>query len=182
MEAEAPALVRLARWSAKTSYQALRFVISGAAVDALTSEARLQLRNALGVVDPPPREIPVEASSAAILKERGAELLASEEDDDAHPAYELILASIAPDEARLLRRLAVEGDAEDLATAAGVRNRRRLPAYLDNLQRLHLVTTDSRRRRETFRLTRFGQEFCEVCLPVDTAGFLALKDGLQLSR
>jgi hypothetical protein len=80
----------------------------------------------------------------------------------------------------------------------------RVPAYLNNLHRLGLVwfsrepvddlsayqvleaqpevqkAMDRAGRARTVRrsvhMTPFGRDFCEVCLPLDTAGFLALKD------
>ncbi len=36
--------------------------------------------------------------------------------------------------------------------------------------------------RRSVKMTPFGRDFCEVCLPLDTAGFLALKDEITDSR
>ena len=33
--------------------------------------------------------------------------------------------------------------------------------------------------RRSVHLTSFGRDFCETCLPLDTAGFLALKDEIS---
>ena len=99
------------------------------------------------------------------LRRRGYELLerSSELADQGqtHPAYARILGELSPDEARILRLLAVEGPqpAVDVRTwrpldvgssvvapgltmiaeHAGVRHRDRLPAYLSNLFRLGLI-------------------------------------------
>jgi Abortive infection alpha len=99
------------------------------------------------------------------LRERGAELLRRsaevEGDDGAHPAYARILEELHPDEARILRLLALEGSqpavdvrsvqllglgsqpvAEGLNTIgmqAGCRQPDRVHAYLDNLNRLGLI-------------------------------------------
>jgi hypothetical protein len=100
------------------------------------------------------------------LRERGAELLRQSadvhfDDTDVHPAYARILDALAPDEARILRLLAVQGPqpSVDLRTAtplrigsellapgltmigaeAGCRHTDRVHAYLNNLYRLGLV-------------------------------------------
>ncbi len=178
--ASAPALVRLAvtaylralGWTAGTSVRALRAILSGEAVDALTGEAREQLKRLLGVSDLERRMKALPEPGAerngdhrAQLKERGAELLARsaavEEGEEAHPAYERILTSLAPDEARILRLMAIEGAraSVDVRTwrpldvgselvepgismigqEAGVQSRDRVAAYLNNLHRLGLV-------------------------------------------
>jgi hypothetical protein len=243
--ASAPALVRLGvaaylrtlGWSAEMSVRGLRFLISGAAVDTLSSEMQAALKRLVGVTDIEQRLLKMPEPDAqtngdhrAILKERGAELLARsadvDDDDEAHPAYERILTSLAPDEARILRLMAVEGAraSVDVRTwrpldvgselvepglnmigeQAGVRHRKRVPAYLDNLHRLGLIWFSreplddlsayqvleaqpevqkameeagrGRTVRRSVHMTPFGRDFCEVCLPLDTAGFLALKD------
>ena len=99
------------------------------------------------------------------LRDRGAALLerssALSEEGDAHPAYARILGELAPDEARILRLLAIEGPqpAIDvrtwrpldvgsnvvapglsmLAVHAGCMHPDRVPAYLSNLFRLGLI-------------------------------------------
>jgi hypothetical protein len=99
------------------------------------------------------------------LRERGAELLRQsgdvESEDGTHPAYARILEELHPDEARILRLLALRGPqpavdvrslqliglgsqviAEGLTmigTEAGCRYPERVHAYLDNLNRLGLI-------------------------------------------
>ena len=261
--ASAPALVRVAvtaylrtlGWgvslSLRTAEGALRLVLTGDGVDALSREAREQLKRLVGVTDleqrlrrmpeaPDPQEQSPngngQARRVAALKELGAELLARSADvedvEAAHPAFERILTSLAPDEARILRLMAIEGAraAVDVRTwrpldmgselveqglsmigqEAGCRHLDRIPAYLDNLHRLGLIwfsreeiddlsayqvleaqpdVQEALRRagrartiRRSVHLTRFGRDFCETCLPLDTAGFLALKDEIAADR
>jgi hypothetical protein len=254
--ATAPALVRVAvtaylrtlGWGLGVTVKmvdgTLRLVLTGQGADALATEVREQIKRLVGVSDlearlrrlPDPPPEPGEngnghrADQIAVLKERGAELLArsAEVDDDepAHPAYERILTSLAPDEARILRLMCVEGSraAVDIRTwrpldvgselveqglsmigqEAGCRHMDRVPAYLDNLHRLGLIwfsreqlddlsayqvleaqpevqeALDKAGRARTIRrsvhLTSFGHDFCQTCLPLDTAEFLALQD------
>ena len=133
--------------------------------------SRRALRHALGIEDEPPPpepqdEPPTRSPPKTDLRERGAELLRRSaevsENDDAHPAYELILEQLAPDEARILRLLYTAGPqpAVDvrsgalpinaatelvapgltmLGAEAGARRRDRVPAYLNNLYRLGLI-------------------------------------------
>lgn len=162
-----------------------------------------------------------EGQDADSLRARGAELLRQSADvdapDDVHPAYARILAELAPDEARILRLLSRDGPQPAIdvraanligmgsqlvaralnmmGTEAGCRNPERVPAYLNNLERLGLLcfspeslddpsryqvleaqpdAMDAIRRagrartvQRTIRLTAFGNDFCEVCLPVD---------------
>lgn len=163
------------------------------------------------------------------LRERGAELLARSADveytEPAHPAFDRILEELAPDEARILRLLCsegaqpsvdvreakplgiaaglVEGGLNMVGSAAGCRFLDRIPAYLNNLERLGLIwfsrepledplryqvleaqpevlTALGGGRRKTVRrsiqLTPFGEDFCEVCLPMDTGEIEALGD------
>jgi hypothetical protein len=200
-------------------------------------------RRLLGVREDPPSDRPragdrsggrpasARKTSEAVLRERGAELLRRsadvEFDDDTHPAYVRILAELAPDEARILRLLAVKGPqaAVDVRTArplnigsqllapgltmigaeAGCRHVDRVHAYLNNLNRLGLIwfsrerlpnplsyqvleaqpaVAEAMRRarrtrtvRRSIHLTPFGNDFCEMCLPLDTAEFSAVADG-----
>jgi hypothetical protein len=109
----------------------------------------------------PERAAPANGS----LRDQGAELLRQSAevgaDDGAHPAYERIIAELAPDEARLLRLLSGGGPqpcvdvrsanligggsqlvAQNLnmmGTAAGCRYLDRVPAYMNNLFRLSLI-------------------------------------------
>jgi hypothetical protein len=104
---------------------------------------------------------------ASALREQGAELLRAAADvdteDDLHPAFARILGELAPDEARVLRLLALEGPQPQvdiraanligvgsqlvaagmtmLGPQAGVRHHDRVEAYLGNLLRLGLVRT-----------------------------------------
>jgi hypothetical protein len=157
----------------------------------------------------------------AALRVRGALLLRAaasvDADDGAHPAYARILTELAPDEARILRLLAGEGPQPTVdvrATSllgsgpglvgarlnmigpqAGVRHRERVPAYLNNLERLGLIRFSreviedpivyqvleaqpevmaaihraprARTIQRSLVLTPFGEDFCEVCLPTD---------------
>jgi hypothetical protein len=108
-----------------------------------------------------------ERPTQALLRERGAELLRRSaevdlDDDEAHPAYARILGELAPDEARILRLLVIEGPqpSVDVRTAgpigllrddlvapglnmigmeAGVRHFDRVKRYLNNLYRLGLI-------------------------------------------
>jgi hypothetical protein len=109
---------------------------------------------------------PEERPTQAWLREQGAELLRRSADvdldDDAHPAYARILGDLAPDEARILRLLVLEGPqpAVDVRTGgpigmikdelvapglnmigmeSGVRHPDRVKRYLDNLNRLGLI-------------------------------------------
>ena len=154
-------------------------------------------------------------------REQGASLLRQSADvgaaDGVHPAYARILSELAPDEARMLRLLAVEGPQPmiDVRAAnligigsqlvaqglnligaeAGCRYPHRVPLYLNNLDRLGLVwfprdPIDNPMRYQVLeaqpdamqaikqagraktvhrsvRLTAFGQDFCQVCLPFD---------------
>jgi len=165
------------------------------------------------------------------LREQGAALLRESADvtleDGAHPAYARILTELAPDEARILRLLMLEGaqPAVDVRAAnligvgsqlvaqglnmigaqAGVRYVERVPAYLNNLNRLGLIwfsrdPLDNPMRYQVIEaqpdaieaikragraktvhrsivLTPFGTDFCEICLPRETPSASALADG-----
>jgi hypothetical protein len=106
--------------------------------------------------DQPP-EVALRVQAAELLRQSADVRV----DDRTHPAYARILQELAPDEARILRLLAVEGPqpavdvraanligvGSQLVTAglnmvgpeAGVRHVDRVEAYLNNLQRLGLV-------------------------------------------
>ncbi len=118
------------------------------------------------VVDAEVVEEEARATQAA-LRERGAELLRRSaeldlDDEEAHPAYARMLGELAPDEARILRLLVIEGPqpSVDVRTSgpigmlkdelvapglnmigmeAGVRHPVRVKRYLDNLYRLGLI-------------------------------------------
>jgi abortive infection alpha-like protein len=164
---------------------------------------------------------PAPAHGPASLRDRGAALLRQsadvEAEDGAHPAYARILEELHPDEARILRLLALEGPqpavdvrsiqllglgsdvvAEGLnmiGAQAGCRHPLRVHAYLDNLNRLGLIwfskqaiedpavyqvleaqpqvlgavrgSSRTKTVHRSVRLTPFGRDFCEVCLPLE---------------
>ena len=250
------AYVRTLGWSVQVSInaanRALRLVLTGegaeALVNGISGQVREQLKRLLGISEiearldrmPEPPDHSRNGSTngqvvdyLAMLKQRGAELLersASVEDDDhLHPAYERILTSLAPDEARILRLMAIEGPraSVDVRTwrplsvgselvepgitmighQAGCRHLDRVSAYLDNLHRLGLIwfsrepmddlsayqvleaqpeVAEAMKRagrgktlRRSVNLTPFGKDFCETCLPLDTAGFLAVQNQIS---
>jgi hypothetical protein len=158
-------------------------------------------------------------TSRTALRERGEELLARSadvaQDEELHPAYARILDNLSPDEARILRLLATRGPQPAIdvrrglplvselvapglnmiGAEAGCRYPDRVPAYLDNLNRLGLIWFSretlrdinpyqvleaqpeaieamseagrtARTVRRSIHLTPFGTDFCEVCLPV----------------
>ena len=238
---------RTAEWtvdtSRRTSSRVLRAALSGQAPGDLFSageaDIRDYVRRLLGIADPVPgkedgpdeaaRDAPAEDdTSAAALRERGADLLRRSADvdldEDAHPAYARILSELAPDEGRVLRMLAIAGPqpSVDVRTArplnigsqlvapglnmigaeAGCRHVERVHAYLNNLNRLGLIWFSreplrdplryqvleaqpevgaalrqagrGKTVRRTIHLTPFGRDFCDVCLPIDTAEMDAL--------
>ena len=238
---------RTAEWtvetSLRTSSRVLRAALSGQAPGDLFStsgaDVRDYIRRLLAIADSElddedrreesAREAPTEQeASAAVLRERGADLLRRSADvdldQDAHPAYARILSELAPDEGRILRLLAIEGPqpAVDVRTArplnigtelvapglnmigaeAGCRYVERVHAYLNNLNRLGLIWFSreplrdplryqvleaqpevgtamqeagrGKTVRRTIHLTPFGHDFCDVCLPIDTAELDAL--------
>ncbi|HEX3975879.1 MAG TPA: Abi-alpha family protein [Solirubrobacteraceae bacterium] len=164
------------------------------------------------------------------LRIRGAQLLRQaariESDDRAHPAYARILTELAADEGRILRLLAtkgaqpsvdvraanligmgselVAGGISMIGAQAGCQHRARVPAYLNNLERLGLAwfsrepvgdpvayqvleaqpeVLDAMRSvsraktvQRSIHLTPFGEDFCAVCLPLDIAEAEALSE------
>jgi hypothetical protein len=180
---------------------------------------------------PPRRHSSSEAvADRGSLREQGAQLLRESADveapDGAHPAFARILSELAPDEGRILRRLMVDGPqpcvdirsanligvgsqlvAQGLTmigTESGCRHLDRVPAYLNNLKRLGLVTISSEPIGDPMRyhvleaqpdateaikragrvkavhqrieMTPFGRDFCEVCLPFEAAGDAQMSD------
>jgi Abortive infection alpha len=197
-------------------------------------DVRDYMRHFLGLPngsDPLATEEKPEPPEHVTLRERGAELLAQSTDVDydepAHPAFERILEQLAPDEARILRLLhqagpqpavdvreakplgiaagLVEGGLTMIGTVSGCRFCDRVPAYLNNLERLGLIwfsrepledplryqvleaqpeVIDALRRagrgktvRRQIALTPFGADFCRLCLPMDTGEIEALEGG-----
>lgn len=114
-------------------------------------------------------------SSVGALRRRGEELLRRSADvtyaEETHPAYERILSQLAPDEARILRLLALRGPqpAVDvraglplvsslvapgrnmIGAEAGCRFTERVPAYLNNLYRLGLIWFSREPIKESLR-------------------------------
>src|SRR4051812_6610650 len=89
-------------------------------IQEATTDVRDRIREFLGVVDPAVAEAEtrekngnVDEGSLDSLRERGAELLRQSadvhRDEGAHPAYARILENLAPDEARILRLLIIQG-------------------------------------------------------------------------
>jgi hypothetical protein len=154
------------------------------------SRLRELARDTLGLGEPPVREVvsyvPVgttdrdelsRSATTAALRRRGDELLALSADvsysDEVHPAFSTILDQLAPDEARVLRFLAVNGPqpivdvrtnrplgiGSELVAAnltsvpvqAGVRHPDRARSYLINLERLGLIAI----RSEPVLLSRY---------------------------
>ncbi len=150
-------------------------------------------------------------------------------DGRAHPAYARILTELAPDEGRILRLLATDGAQPSvdvhasnligvssqltgaglnmIGAQAGCADHERVRAYLNNLERLGLVSFShepledpiayqvleaqpevmeaikSAPRAKTIQrsihLTAFGRDFCDVCLPLDSAEAQALASELD---
>jgi hypothetical protein len=212
----ARAWLRTAVWSVETYVGALR-----SAVDLLSTPARNGDVITLPAADI--EELPDAPPEPLSLRDRGAALLRQsadvDSDDAAHPAYARILEELHPDEARILRLLALSGPqpavdvrsiqllalgsnvvAEGLnmiGAQAGCRYPERVHAYLDNLNRLGLIwfakqaiedpaayqvleaqpavldavrgASRAKTTQRSIRLTPFGRDFCEVCLPLEQA-------------
>jgi hypothetical protein len=135
--------------------------------------ARTLLRELIESEDDPASESHADGTND-VLRSEGLALLERSRDvrysEDAHPAYERILTELAPDEARILRLLLLDGPqpAVDVRTGgpigmissrliapgltmigarAGCRYVERVPSYLNNLFRLGMVWFS----RETLR-------------------------------
>ncbi len=167
--------LRTAVWSAETGARIVLAVIPDEAVKLVQDSGdglRVEARRLLGVeeIDDRMQEL-LPAGSAnggqttAELRARGAELLRQSADvtehEDIHPAYARILTELAPDEARILRLLALGGPQPSvdvraanligvgsqlvaqglnmMGTEAGLRYAERVPQYLNNLDRLGLI-------------------------------------------
>jgi len=221
-----PALARLAAsawWHAAERSMELSLRLGSRVVRTAMGEDSSPRHSAAPPADGGPAPPRASDSSRSALRERGAELLAQSADvahpEDLHPAYARILDNLSPDEARILRLFATRGPqpAIDIrkglplvselvapglsmiGAEAGCRYPDRIPAYLDNLNRLGLIwfsretlsdlnayqvleaqpdAIDAMRRagrtsrtvRRSIHLTPFGSDFCEVCLPLGTAG------------
>jgi hypothetical protein len=145
------------------------------AVQETTAELRAYLRELIGVEEGSRPRPSGSDSSADALRSRGEELLRRSADvhvdADSHPAYMRILDALAPDEARILRFLAREGEQPSvdiraglpfasalvaqgctmIAEEAGCRHADRVYAYLNNLNRLGLVWFSREALRDTRR-------------------------------
>jgi hypothetical protein len=174
--------LRTALWGIETSLKVVRGAISveeaARALQQFGSGLRSYARELLGIQDldnrvrqlmPGPATRMRAAARGELagrsLRQQGAELLRQSADvateDGAHPAYARILSELAPDEARILRLLAVEGPQPTIdvraanligvgsqlvaqglnliGAEAGCRHSERVPLYLNNLDRLGLV-------------------------------------------
>ena len=138
LRAIAPGLLRIgvqmsartAVWGLQSSLEAAEYVARLAskpdqapqALGELALTIRDQARRALGVTeleervrDMPDPRADGKGEPRVTLKQRGAELLArsaevsTQDEDFTHPAYERIITSMAPDEARILRLMCQEG-------------------------------------------------------------------------
>lgn len=147
--------LRTAAWSLEIPARAARTAVEMLAAPVRNSDVITLPASAV-------EELPPEPLS---LRDRGAELLRRsadvESDDGAHPAYARILDELHPDEARILRLLALDGPQPSvdvrssqliglssevvgeglnmIGPQAGVRHQERVHAYLDNLNRLGLI-------------------------------------------
>jgi hypothetical protein len=148
-----------------------REVLGITAIDERLPEA-LRERRAAAAAQPNPAPGAAAAATRDLrsLQDKGADLLYKSTDvryeEAAHPAYERIIDEIAPDEARILRYLTIEGPQPSvdvrmgktplinspiigtnmvapglsmIGQNAGVRYVERVPAYLNNLFRLGLI-------------------------------------------
>jgi Abortive infection alpha len=195
-------------------------LLRSAGADARDYARRLLGLGSTPPAEPPPGGSPESNGAPDQLRERGAELLRKSADvtfdEESHPAYERILDDLAPDEGRILRLLATKGPqpAVDVRTGvlpvnvgseliapglnmigqeAGCRRVERVPAYLNNLNRLGLIWFSreplddplryqvveaqpevvealknarlSRTVRRSIHLTPFGEDFCATVLP-----------------
>ena len=229
------AWVRTADWTLRASVDVVRSALSGEAPTDLIrrteSDFRRWARGVLGIDEEPEEDPAEEETQQANLRERGAELLRRSadvrEDEEGHPAYEYILDNLSPDEGRVLRLLALEGPqpAVDVRSGlpiaagsqltamglnmigaqSGARHLDRVPAYLNNLNRLGLIwfsresledplryqvleaqpeVVDARKAagrtartvRRSIHLTPFGEDFCAAALPLHTAELDALSE------
>jgi hypothetical protein len=173
------AWLRTAEWGLGASLRMARAAVDPRAGIRMArdtgEEVRGYAREFLGVADleervrqlirTPAAAVPDEDSTIDVLRTRGEALLRASADvnleQDTHPAYARILDELAPDEARILRLLALEGPqpAVDVRTPqligvssqlvaeglsmigleAGVRYPERVASYLNNLNRLGLI-------------------------------------------
>jgi hypothetical protein len=189
--------MRTARWyigtSTRMGAKLARAAVSPEASRELISETadevRSQARRFLGIVDSEGRVAGAvsgvmgergQRDEPPTLRDRGEQLLQASAnvhyEQGTHPAYERMLADLAPDEARILRMLAREGPqpAVDvragmafvpgsrlllqgftmIGAEAGCRFVDQVPAYLNNLHRLGLIwfSRDAVRDRRRYQV------------------------------
>ncbi|HET9074350.1 MAG TPA: Abi-alpha family protein [Solirubrobacteraceae bacterium] len=182
--AAAGAWLKAAGWTAGTSlrvsHQLRKLAVDPNAaqdvIDEVTREVREVARDFLGIseLESEVREmapllstglLKAGSSSPAALRAQGEQLLREAADvgfnESAHPAFARILTELSPDEARILRLLAIEGaqpmvdvraanligsgsqlvaqSLNMLGPKAGLRQRDRVPVYLANLVRVNLI-------------------------------------------
>ena len=176
--------LRAAGWTAGTSLRVgneLRKIATDPnaaqeAIEEVTKEVREVARDFLGIneLDAEVQQmapllstglLKAGGSSPEALRAQGEQLLRDAADvgfdEGAHPAFARILAELSPDEARILRLLAIEGaqpmvdirahnligngsqliaqSLNMLGPKAGLRQRKRVPVYLTNLVRCNLI-------------------------------------------
>ena len=179
---------RTTEWAVGTTAKAgdrlVRAIYGESPIDLLAEtggDLRGQARRLLGLVgldgnrvadaatadaEPPGDPDGEEDPSPTELRDRGAELLRQSADvhfeEESHPAYARILEVLAPDEARILRLLAIKGPQPSvdvrsglplvnagsqllapglsmIGAEAGCRHLDRVPSYMNNLYRLGLI-------------------------------------------
>ncbi|WP_433563161.1 Abi-alpha family protein [Nocardia sp. CA-151230] len=163
------AAVEASFWSLQTALGVTSVVLRGSMAGQppreILSDAGAQVRHsvrqALGVTAPEAAEIAPESSPASVLRARGAELLRrsadfhTEDDNHHHTAYARILGELAPDEARVVRHLYLDGPQPAVEVKSGrtayrgvfnllgedaaLRYPNRIDEYLTNLDRLGLI-------------------------------------------
>ncbi|WP_245717542.1 Abi-alpha family protein [Nocardia jejuensis] len=161
------AAVEASVWSLSTALGVTSVVLRGSMAghpprDILSeagAQVRHSVRQALGVVPQESSDASPEANPTTALRARGAELLRRSadfhEDDSLHPAYSRILGELAPDEARIIRYLYLDGPQPALEVRTGrssnhgeftllgddaaLRYPNRVEEYLTNLDRLGLI-------------------------------------------
>jgi hypothetical protein len=203
----AEAWLRTARWSLETSLRVgqrlARAAVSpesaGALIEDTAAEFQTGAKRLLGLVDSEGRVAGAvsgilgdrfDPEQPPSLRDRGEQLLRASADvhyqQGTHPAYERILADLAPDEARILRLLAHEGPQPSIDVRAGLafvpgsrlvtqgysmigaeagcRFVDQVPAYLSNLHRLGLIwfSRDPVRDREHYQVIEVQPEVMDA--------------------
>ncbi len=216
--------------AARTVAEVARRIQDGTPVATALAENAPTLAGGVTAVVPRGRDQHPREHADEELRARGARLLERSRDlwseEDTHPAFGRILDDLAPDEARILMLLVQSGpqpsvdvrtggpvgmvSSQLLASAlnmvgprAGTRYVDRVPAYLNNLDRLGLIWLShepvpdpvdyqvleaqpdvlaamhavkfAKVVRRSIHLTPFGEDFCRACLlePEQTGGLPA---------